>query len=100
MFGNVLDEPRRLLPNKIVEAPPLPHAYLAGNRPRAVVRTSEFRGFRLFTPEDFNPYEVSSALERTIGNVKIDSTSPGIFHGHIDGVRLTWLHYPKSKSPD
>lgn len=94
MFWNVLDEPRRLLLKRLVQASPVPEAYLAGGTALALLfghRHSE--DFDWFTAGDFDVPALRRRLE-ALGALAISETARGTFHGVLDGVRVTWLHYP------
>lgn len=94
MFWDILDEPRRLLLRRLALDPPLPAAYLAGGTALALLfghRHSE--DFDWFVPDDFAVEGLRRRLE-PLGHLVISETSRGTFHAVLDGVRVTWLHYP------
>lgn len=94
MFFNVLDEPRQVLLKKIVTDLPVKDSYLAGGTALALMlghRTSI--DFDWFTPVQFKPEILVDQLGK-IGDVKIAETSSGTFHGWLDGIQVTWRHYP------
>ena len=94
MFWDILDEPRRLLLRRLVETPPVSGAYLAGGTALALLfghRHSE--DFDWFVPDDFDIEGLRRRLEE-IGSLVISETARGTFHAVLDGVRVTWLHYP------
>lgn len=94
MLFYVLDEPRRVLLNKIVSADPVPSSYLAGGTALAIIYGHrESIDFDWFTPSDFDPGELVKRLSE-IGKVDIAETRSGTFHGWIDGIQVTWLRYP------
>ena len=94
MFWDVLDKPRQSLLKSIVASPPIRGAYLAGGTALALQyghRLSE--DFDWFLPESFDPGKLPALLE-CFGTVSVAETHAGTFHGWIDGIRVTWLHYP------
>lgn len=94
MFFDVLDEPRQILLKKMVKNLPVSDSYLAGGTALALMLGHRKSiDFDWFTPHSFDPYGVSEHLA-DFGGVEIAETSSGTFHGWIDGLQVTWLHYP------
>jgi len=94
MFFHVLDESRQILLKKVVKDLPVQNSYLAGGTALALMmghRTSI--DFDWFTPVQFKPEVLVDRLSK-IGNIKIAETSSGTFHGWLEGIKVTWLHYP------
>ncbi|MGI6789928.1 nucleotidyl transferase AbiEii/AbiGii toxin family protein [Aminivibrio sp.] len=94
MFWDVLDKPRQSLLKQFCIQPPLQGAYLAGGTALALMyghRQSE--DFDWFLPGTFDPGKLPSLLA-PFGRVTVAETRAGTFHGWIDGIRVTWLHYP------
>jgi len=94
MFWEVLDERRNTLLKKIVKNMPVKNSYLAGGTAIALQLGHRISyDFDWLTPEIFNPEKVSAELE-AIGALKNVSISRGTFHGTLEDIRVTWLHYP------
>ena len=94
MFWNVLDKPRQSLLKRLTQNPPMDGAYLAGGTALALMfghRLSE--DFDWFLPGSFDPGKLLPLLEG-FGEVAVAETHTGTFHGWIDGIRVSWLHYP------
>ena len=94
MFWNVLDKPRQSLLKRLTKNPPMEGAYLAGGTALALMfghRLSE--DFDWFLPGSFDPGKLLPLLEG-FGEVAVAETHTGTFHGWIDGMRVSWLHYP------
>lgn len=106
MFWDVLDKPRQSLLKALCANPPVEGVYLAGGTALALMfghRQSE--DFDWFLLGNFNPGRLPDLL-RPFGGVSVAETHAGTFHGWIDGIRVTWLHYPNplleplQESPD
>jgi len=94
MFWKVLDERRNTLLKKIVKNMPVNNSYLAGGTAIALQLGHRISyDFDWLAPETFEPEKVSREL-KSIGTFKNVSTSRGTFHGTLNEVRITWLHYP------
>ncbi len=94
MFWDILSQSRQALLKKIVQTMPVPDSYLAGGTGLALMLGHrESVDFDWFTPHEFDPQGVYLRLSQ-IGKVMVTETTKGTFHGFVDGVRATWLHYP------
>lgn len=94
MFLYLLDKPENLLLTKILAAPPVPDAYLAGGTALALMLGHrESIDFDWFSPTMFDTEEVAKSLAE-IGQLRIAETKRGTFHGFVDGIQVTWLYYP------
>lgn len=94
MFWDVLDKSRQSLLKRFCKTPPIRDVYLAGGTALALMyghRQSE--DFDWFLSENFDPGKLPALLE-PFGEVTVAETHAGTFHGWIDGIRVTWLHYP------
>lgn len=94
MFLHILDEPRTTLLKKILVDLPVPNSYLAGGTALALLLGHrESMDFDWFTPTMFDAEEVRRKLS-AIGQLQVSETKKGTFHGFVDGIQVTWLHYP------
>jgi hypothetical protein len=94
MFWNVIDQNRQSVLRRIVSSPPVANCYLAGGTALALLLGHrESIDFDWFTPESFETEQVEAILSG-IGNLVVTETKKNTFHGILEGVRVTWLHYP------
>lgn len=100
MFWDILDEPRRLLLKKLVVHDPVPGAYLAGGTALALLfGHRESVDFDWFSPDPFSPERLQERLAE-LGEVQVAETTRGTFHGWVNGINVTWLHYPNPMLQD
>lgn len=94
MFLHILNEPRILLLNKLLDTPPVPGTYLVGGTALALMcGHRESIDFNWFTAVPFKGEDIKNAL-LTVGELRVSEIKKGIFHGFVDGIQVTWLHYP------
>ncbi len=80
--------------SRLLSNMPVPGSYLAGGTALALILGHrESIDFDWFSPQDFDPAEIPRILSE-LGKVVVSDMQKGTFHGILDGVRLTWLHYP------
>jgi len=94
VFWDVLDQSSRDLLSRIVSHMPVPGSYLAGGTALALLlghRKSV--DFDWFSPAQFDPEELYYRLS-SLGRTRIAETRQGTFHGFVNDIRITWLHYP------
>lgn len=89
-----LGSERKAFLKRLLSNMPVPGSYLAGGTALALILGHrESLDFDWFSPEDFDPAELLHRLSK-LGTVMVSDMQKGTFHGILDGVRLTWLHYP------
>lgn len=94
MFLNILGESRLGLLKKVLAAPPVPNAYLAGGTALALMLGHrESVDFDWFSSARFDAEHIAESLSK-LGQLRISETKRGAFHGFVDGIRVTWLYYP------
>lgn len=94
MFWKTLDRSRKDFLAKLAANMPVPGSYLAGGTALALILGHRKSiDFDWFTPNEFDPGILLRDLT-ALGKVKVAETKRGTFHGFIDGIRVTWLHYP------
>ena len=95
MFWNVIDQTGQSVLRSILASPPVENCYLAGGTALALLLGHrESIDFDWFTPEQFTPEKIESNLSEK-GQLMISEAKPNTFHGILDGVQVTWLHYPR-----
>lgn len=68
--------------------------YLAGGTALALHLGHRFSlDLDLFTPEEFNPKDISQNL-KTLGKLTIDRDNQGTLLGYLNGVKVSFFHYP------
>ncbi|MEW5954591.1 MAG: nucleotidyl transferase AbiEii/AbiGii toxin family protein [Bacillota bacterium] len=94
MFWDVLDKSRRDLLTRTVKNMPVHCSYLAGGTALALILGHRKSiDFDWFSPVDFDLEQLYQSLSH-LGRIRIAETRQGTFHGFVDGIRVTWLHYP------
>lgn len=91
---DMLSARRKAFLRLLVDNLPVEESYLAGGTALALmVGHRESIVFDWFSTVDFDPEVLASRLSR-LGDLKINEVKRGTFHGLLDGIRITWLHYP------
>jgi hypothetical protein len=94
LHWDTLGANRKAFLNLLVDNLPVEGSYLAGGTALALMLGHrESIDFDWFSPLDFDPEALASSLSR-LGRLEITETTKGTLHGILDGVRITWLHYP------
>lgn len=94
MFLNILDESRLDLLKRVLAAPPVADAYLAGGTALALLLGHrQSVDFDWFSPTIFDAEAIAESLSE-LGQLRISETKRGTFHGFMDDIQITWLYYP------
>ncbi len=94
MFWGTLDQRRISLLKKITANMPLQDSYLAGGTALALqIGHRKSYDFDWFTKVNFEPERLMQEIE-VLGDLKDVQLSKGTFHGNLNNIRVTWLHYP------
>lgn len=95
LFWNVIDQNRQFVLKTILDSPPIESAYLAGGTALALILGHrESIDFDWFSPEPFTPEQIERNLSEK-GELVISEAKTNTFHGMLNGVRITWLYYPR-----
>lgn len=91
---NALDEMSGTVLKLLADHNPVAGSYLAGGTALALQIGHRCSiDLDWFTPCPFETDRVAERLSQ-LGRLEISETAKGTFHGRLDGVRVTWLHYP------
>ncbi|MCF6094259.1 nucleotidyl transferase AbiEii/AbiGii toxin family protein [Microaerobacter geothermalis] len=94
MFWHILDDARKNLLKQLSENPPVPGSYLAGGTALALqFGHRESVDFDWFSPTLFSTEIIEKKLSK-IGSFLTTEAKRGTYHGIVNNIQVTWLHYP------
>ncbi|MEW5783747.1 MAG: nucleotidyl transferase AbiEii/AbiGii toxin family protein [Bacillota bacterium] len=100
LHRDTLGAKRKAFLSLLVDKLPVEKSYLAGGTALALMLGHrESIDFDWFSPVDFDPEALASNLSR-LGRLEITETTKGTLHSILDGIRVTWLHYPNPLMAD
>ncbi len=94
LHWDTLGTERKTFLERLVENQPVKRCYLAGGTALALlIDHRESIDFDWFTPTDFDPEIVANSLSG-LGRLEVTEAAKRTLHAIIDGIRITYLHYP------